>query len=548
MAGYLPTSAPGTPNFYIDRTDVGGVITGLPVVFQREYFISADANCTTPLPSADCFGISIIETQVPNTAPLGALPNAGAYALAGACTAGCFFTILSPIGIPVTRVLYPINLTPGGTMSKPIILEASTSLSGNKEYFICGSYSDPTFGITGMMYALRVDRFGSIIWSATYASFYAIPNDMIENPYTPGLRVVGKYDDSISPSSGFLLDLDPATGGYTPLVFTNVGVTYYSIGSNPGWFSSIAIANSPSPGFVIGGSSQPVNNTGNAWILKTKMAGTAIQWSTLVTPNSDINAGDLVDVIERKNTSNNYEYYGVTSSQAGIITLKLNASGIPSGNNDEFLYDAGNSRSIVSNIDFSDNTGTDEGLHIFGTDDGTLPASHYFTESYFSGHTGCTNPVSTLTYEQPGPGAVFSAWFVVAGPSACTRLNITSAQTGGFNPLCGPFASVGSGSNAREATTGINENIPTKQDVNIYPNPTSGSALLKYNLHDAATVTITLYNHLGQLVKTLYNTAEVAGAHEWIIDFNELNVESGLYFVTSAINGQSSTQKVVYTK
>lgn len=548
MAGYNSNSA---PNFFIDRTDVGGIINGTPAVFQREYSISSSTggNCSTPVALSDCSGITVIETNLPNTAPLGAVSNGGSYALAGSCSEGCFFSVLSANGTPVTSMLYQIPLPVGSSISKPLITEASTSMSGNKEYFICGSCTDPAYGITGMVYALRIDRFGAVLWSTWYLSFYGEVKDMIEDPYNPGLLIVGKYGNG--PYAGFIVNVDPLTGGYNPLISTNVGVSYYSDPNRDIWFSSISIANSPSPsgaGFILGGSHQPINNTGSAWILKLNPNG-SIQWNKLLTPSSDPNAGDIVDIIERQNQSNNYEYYGITNSQAGILCLKLTASGLSFGSNDEFVYDAGTgSPSVVNSMSFSDNAGADNGLHIFGTDQGINPSSHYFTEAYFNGYMGCNTPKTIYTTENGSPGLISSGWYVGAGPTACNKFKLTSSQTGGFNPLCGPFASVGSGSNAREATTGINENIPTKQDVNIYPNPTSGSALLKYNLHDAATVTITLYNHLGQLVKTLYNTAEVAGAHEWIIDFNELNVESGLYFVTSAINGQSSTQKVVYTK
>ena len=49
MAGYSPSSPGVFPNFYIDRTDAGGLFNGMPWEFAYEYKINADQNCSGTL-------------------------------------------------------------------------------------------------------------------------------------------------------------------------------------------------------------------------------------------------------------------------------------------------------------------------------------------------------------------------------------------------------------------------------------------------------------------------------------------------------------------
>jgi len=61
-----------------------------------------------------------------------------------------------------------------------------------------------------------------------------------------------------------------------------------------------------------------------------------------------------------------------------------------------------------------------------------------------------------------------------------------------------------------------------------YPNPFNPTTTIRYALPQRSHVTLTVFNALGQLVATLVNDEEQAGAHE--AKFDGLNLASGIYF------------------
>nr|MDA3814656.1 agmatine deiminase family protein [Candidatus Cloacimonadota bacterium] len=88
-----------------------------------------------------------------------------------------------------------------------------------------------------------------------------------------------------------------------------------------------------------------------------------------------------------------------------------------------------------------------------------------------------------------------------------------------------------------------------------YPNPFNPETTIKYNLKNAADVTLSIYNTKGQLVHTLVNSSQVAGMHSKVWngkDTNGRNVSSGIYFSTLDVkDGESdytSVKKVILVK
>ena len=564
FGGGIGTTPPPQPayNFYIDRTSPHGALTPAMgmytnVVFQKEYSIYAGNNCGTPSRVYDCSGISIAET--PHSVPFGPAPDAGwyvinAYGLAGTCSKGCFFALLDDYGVPINQMLYPVP-DPTKTISKPIIIKASTTTSGLKEFFIC-------FRWDVFMIVLRVTETGTIVWhSVVYGAFATNgplpgilePTAMLESPYGPELIFAGKaIDQNSGLISGFIF-----TSSISGI--TSSSIRLFNInGTNPGWFSSMEVSNSPNggPGFVLGGTSQPVNNSGQAWVLKVTNSSLPqfmnVVWSTLITPALDNAAGNIVGITERQNQLGNYEYYGVSNSQAGIITLKLDANGIPVSNG-ESAYNAGTSSfpSVANSLSWQE-TGPyiDCGLHIFGTDWGTAISgggAHYLTQAYFNGYSGCNSQVSVQNYEQPSVGYIDSQNYFTTALTACEEFQLTYHDAVTYDPICGPFTSLTGGSNARSIATAINEQtLSAAADIAIYPNPSTGNSTISYVIEEESHVKIALHNALGQLVKNLSIANETAGEHEMHVDLSGL--ENGIYFVTVAVNNKLSTQKLVYTK
>lgn len=99
---------------------------------------------------------------------------------------------------------------------------------------------------------------------------------------------------------------------------------------------------------------------------------------------------------------------------------------------------------------------------------------------------------------------------------------------------------------------GDEANLPTEFALlGNYPNPFNAVTEIRYDLPQAAFVTITLYNVLGQDVRTLKNGMMEAGHHVAVWDGRDdrgLNLTSGLYLMRLDAAGHSFVGKVMLLK
>jgi hypothetical protein len=94
----------------------------------------------------------------------------------------------------------------------------------------------------------------------------------------------------------------------------------------------------------------------------------------------------------------------------------------------------------------------------------------------------------------------------------------------------------------------VNQGVPTPASKKIFvsqnfPNPVSGTTTFNVNLDKAANVIVEVSDVTGQKVMTINNGFITSGAHQLTIDASHLN--TGLYFYTVNINGQSFTHKMI---
>jgi hypothetical protein len=80
--------------------------------------------------------------------------------------------------------------------------------------------------------------------------------------------------------------------------------------------------------------------------------------------------------------------------------------------------------------------------------------------------------------------------------------------------------------------------------LTVYPNPFTDTLNIQIYLVSNDTVTITVYNILGQVIKTLaYDSVMAAGNHS--IVYNASSLATGVYFVSIKINGYTTTKKII---
>jgi len=92
-------------------------------------------------------------------------------------------------------------------------------------------------------------------------------------------------------------------------------------------------------------------------------------------------------------------------------------------------------------------------------------------------------------------------------------------------------------------------NTPKPQAFDLaqnYPNPFNPVTVISYTLPNNGLVELTVYNMLGQEVAILVNKEQNAGIHK--IEFNAMDIPSGVYFYNLNYNNKTITRKMILMK
>lgn len=93
----------------------------------------------------------------------------------------------------------------------------------------------------------------------------------------------------------------------------------------------------------------------------------------------------------------------------------------------------------------------------------------------------------------------------------------------------------------------ISGNMPTSYNLEQnYPNPFNPSTKISFSVPTAGLVNIDVFNAIGQKVTTLVN--EQMNAGNYSVDFNAVNLTSGIYFYKMTSANYSATRKMILIK
>jgi hypothetical protein len=93
----------------------------------------------------------------------------------------------------------------------------------------------------------------------------------------------------------------------------------------------------------------------------------------------------------------------------------------------------------------------------------------------------------------------------------------------------------------------VSYNLPVEFSlVQNFPNPFNPSTKIKYSLGTDSQVSLTIFNSLGQKVKTLEDGFKTAGEYE--VNFNGAELASGMYIARMIANGFTKTIKMSLLK
>jgi len=91
---------------------------------------------------------------------------------------------------------------------------------------------------------------------------------------------------------------------------------------------------------------------------------------------------------------------------------------------------------------------------------------------------------------------------------------------------------------------GIKENNNQNSAINsvVYPNPTNGNAVVSVNLKDNEKLSVTVYNTIGQIVKSINAEGHIG---ENNVELNLNNLTSGIYLVNIKAGNATGTKKLI---
>jgi hypothetical protein len=147
-------------------------------------------------------------------------------------------------------------------------------------------------------------------------------------------------------------------------------------------------------------------------------------------------------------------------------------------------------------------------------------------------------------------------------PESICDLNMNWSDPNNFNisenQLCPPYPDCIEAYAGEQDTSGcdqvsiIDETLPiTYKLYNAYPNPFNPTTQIKYDLPEDAMVSITIYDMMGRIVKTMVNTEQTVGYKS--VQWNATNnagqpVSAGLYLYTIQAGNFRQVKKMVLLK
>jgi hypothetical protein len=90
----------------------------------------------------------------------------------------------------------------------------------------------------------------------------------------------------------------------------------------------------------------------------------------------------------------------------------------------------------------------------------------------------------------------------------------------------------------------LSDNL-TEADVKVYPNPSKGNFNIQYQLTEPGTVTITIIDVNGRIVKQISEEQNVAGTYNAFLSGINNGFQNGIYSCIVSVNNKKVTKKII---
>lgn len=160
-----------------------------------------------------------------------------------------------------------------------------------------------------------------------------------------------------------------------------------------------------------------------------------------------------------------------------------------------------------------------------------------------------TNSSGTHNVHETSTPAVFFSGSAAPAPWTFTWV-VGNATPRVYHYQCDPHASMGmTGTVTVASVTSADEHTLLARGYSLsqnYPNPFNSETSIVFEIPIQNTVTLKVYNALGEEVKSLFAGEASAGSHR--VAFNASGMSSGLYFYRLETNAGILTRKMIYMK
>lgn len=240
---------------------------------------------------------------------------------------------------------------------------------------------------------------------------------------------------------------------------------------------------------------------------------------------------------------------GFSNNSAVVLTRRL----FGGGDWDPYYFysaDITTGAPVFSNNYLSSTTDTTMGV--------SVAARQRSNSSYLFAFSNRLGPNESKIYTRTFNTGSFGA-LTQANPNNLTGTNIYGYPDAGFrnvnNDSClviwGGFA--GNGSYVTGGCGGTFTNVGSTSSIaesyglsQNYPNPFNPTTIINYSLPVQSNVSVKIFDVLGKEIGNLVNELQTAGNHS--VEFNGVNLPSGVYYYRLEANGFTDTKKMILVK
>ena len=227
-----------------------------------------------------------------------------------------------------------------------------------------------------------------------------------------------------------------------------------------------------------------------------------------------------------------------SATGSGYSIQNANALGFtPAGFSGQCLYP--NSVFLADLLIRFDQTLTDFSILYACQELGCDDAATMRVTAYLNGNYVGTN-TRTATFPGTYPTDTLSCSFVSGFDSVVVHYD-------SHPPLCQDYGVIYLADNmiVTPLVLSVPETDFTIRNLKISPNPTLGTAIISFTISREEEFSLDIYDVHGRIVSTIFSGIANCGKHQFILDSNNLQMTSGVYFVATKTISSFHTYKLV---